>query len=83
MSVEEIQSGHYLQDVFERTFEVATQFWIDIVNRIIGLERFEEPFNYYKGTKRVGKKVILDEFAKEEAPIAGLRNPPHSPGVVI
>lgn len=56
MSVEEIQSDPYLLDVFERTFEVAAQFCIDIANRIISLERFEKPSDYYKTFEGLGEK---------------------------
>ncbi len=74
-SLEEIKKDPYLQDVIERNFEVAAQACIDISNRIISLEDFQKPADYYQAIERLGEHDILPEkFADEFAPIAGFRN---------
>lgn len=74
-SLEEIEEDAYLQDIIERNLEVAAQSCIDIANKIISLEGFRKPADYYQAIERLGEHDILPrDFANDLAPIAGFRN---------
>ncbi|HEX9017534.1 MAG TPA: DUF86 domain-containing protein [Chloroflexota bacterium] len=65
----------YLRDIVERNLEIAAQCCIDISHRIIALERAEKPRDYYEAILRLGELGVLPPaFARELAPLAGLRN---------
>ncbi len=65
----------YLRDVVERNLEVVAQCCIDICNRIISLEGASKPQDYYEAIERQGELGVLpSDFARELAPLAGLRN---------
>ena len=64
-----------MQDIIERNLEVSAQAVIDIANRIISIEGFEKPRDYYEAILRLGEAEILPlDFAQKLAPIAGFRN---------
>ncbi|MFP3953418.1 MAG: type VII toxin-antitoxin system HepT family RNase toxin [Candidatus Acetothermia bacterium] len=74
-SLEEIKEDPYLEDVIERNLEVAAQSCIDISNRIISLEGFKKPADYYQAIEILGEnQIIPGDFAAKLAPIAGFRN---------
>jgi uncharacterized protein YutE (UPF0331/DUF86 family) len=65
----------YLRDIVERNLEIAAQCCIDICHRIINLENFRKPSNYYEAFLILGENDVLDEeFARKLAPLAGFRN---------
>ena len=72
---DEIIQDPYMQDIIERNLEVSAQAVIDIANRIISIEGFEKPRDYYEAILRLGEAEILPlDFAQKLAPIAGFRN---------
>lgn len=65
----------YLRDIVERDLEVAAQCCLDICHRLISLEKFRKPRDYYKSVLFMGELgVLTPEFARKLAPIAGFRN---------
>lgn len=65
----------YLRDIVERNLEVAAQCCLDICHRIISLEKFKKPRDYYESVLFMGELGVLSpEFARKLAPIAGFRN---------
>jgi len=65
----------YLRDIVERNLEVAIQCIIDICHRLISIENFQKPTNYYQSILIMGEMGVLPiEFSKHLAPIAGFRN---------
>ena len=73
--IDEIIQDPYMQDIIERNLEVAAQAVIDIANRIISIEEFEKPRDYFEAIMRLGEaKVLPLDFAQKLAPIAGFRN---------
>lgn len=72
---EELLSDTYLKDIIERNLQVAAQAVLDISNRIISIEGFEKPLDYYEAIIRLGEAGILPmDFAQTLAPLAGFRN---------
>ena len=74
-SLDEFLQDVYLRDIVERNLEIAIQCCIDIANRLISLERAPKPRDSYESILRLGELDVLPPaFARELAPIAGLRN---------
>ena len=72
---EELLGDPYLKDIIERNLQVAAQAVLDISNRIISIEGFEKPRDYYEAIMRLGEDGILPlDFAQTLAPLAGFRN---------
>jgi uncharacterized protein YutE (UPF0331/DUF86 family) len=71
----EFEADANLRDLAERNLEVAAQCCIDICHRIIALEGAQKPRDYYESIIRMGEIGLLSpEFARQLAPVAGLRN---------
>jgi uncharacterized protein YutE (UPF0331/DUF86 family) len=71
----EFESEPYLRDIVERNLEVAARCCIDICHRLIALEDARKPTDYYEAILIMGElKILLSDFARRLAPIAGFRN---------
>jgi uncharacterized protein YutE (UPF0331/DUF86 family) len=71
----EFDSDPYLRDIVERNLEIAAQCCIDICHRIIALENYRKPVDYYEAIMIMSELDILPaDFARTLAPIAGFRN---------
>ncbi len=71
----EYDSDPLLRDIVERNLEVAIQCCIDICHRVIALQNARKPVDNYEGFIILGELGILPaDFARQLAPIAGLRN---------
>jgi uncharacterized protein YutE (UPF0331/DUF86 family) len=71
----EFDQDPYLRDIVERNLEIAVQCCIDISHRIISLEGARKPTSYYDAILRMSELGVLPaEFARQLAPLAGLRN---------
>jgi uncharacterized protein YutE (UPF0331/DUF86 family) len=72
---EEFDTDPYLRDITERNLEISAQCCIDICHRIIVLENSRKPVDYYETILMMGDLgVLLPEFARRLAPLAGFRN---------
>jgi uncharacterized protein YutE (UPF0331/DUF86 family) len=71
----DFEADPYLRDITERNLEIAAQCCIDICHRIINLENARKPLDYYESFIILSEIGVLPiDFAKEIAPLAGLRN---------
>jgi len=71
----DFEADSYLRDIVERNLEVAAQCCIDICHRIINLENARKPLDYYEAFIILSEIGVLPiDFAKQIAPLAGLRN---------
>jgi uncharacterized protein YutE (UPF0331/DUF86 family) len=72
---DEFLADSFLRDIVERNLEVAAQCCIDISNRIISLENAVRPADAYTSLLRMAELGVLPaDFARQFAPLAGLRN---------
>ena len=71
----DFEEDSFLRDIVERNLEVAVQCCIDISHRIIAIEIARKPADYYETISIMGELEVLPvDFARQLAPIAGLRN---------
>jgi uncharacterized protein YutE (UPF0331/DUF86 family) len=73
--LQEFDQDVYPRDIVERNLEIAAQSCLDVSHRIIAMENARKPTDYYEAILIMGELgVLLADFTRRLAPIAGFRN---------